>query len=115
MTRNLNMMSAFMVIMSLWNLLGFVQGLIQVEGQFATIPVAVQTALVIIFLPLSRGGRKWTIAASAALGVIAVILAVGGMITSGDFLGTGGFLILGVLTALFGFMAYREPSKASTA
>ena len=112
MVKNLNLMSAFMVILSLWNLLGFVQGLIQAEGLAATVPVSILTALVIIFLPLSRGGKKWTVAVSAVLGVIAAILAIGGIALSREFLGTGGFLVLGVLTAVFGLRAYRELSPA---
>jgi peptidoglycan/LPS O-acetylase OafA/YrhL len=113
MVRNIDLMSAFMVIMSLWNLLGFVQCLIQQEGEFATIPVAILTSVVIIFLPLSRGGKRWTVAVSTILGITAAILAIGGIVVSGEYLGTGGFLVLGILIAVFGLRAYREePSSA---
>jgi cadmium resistance protein CadD (predicted permease) len=122
MIRNIDLMTTFMAGLALWNLLGFVQGFIQREGEAAAIPVALLTALVIIFLPLSRGIRKWTIMVSAVLGFVALILALIPMVlsyqtivtTPGEFSGLGGFALLGILTAVFGVRAYHESAPADS-
>lgn len=108
MVKNVDLLSTFMVGVALWNLFGLVQGLIQAAGQTAAISVGVFTGLIIVFLPISRGTPKWPLAVSGVLGIVGAVLATVALASGELNIGPAIFLALGVLVAVFGFMAYRQ-------
>ncbi len=109
--KSLDWMSTFMVIVVLMLLEGFRNGnIVQNAGEAISIILVIFAALFVIFLPLSRGGKKWTLWASTALGVIAVILfsiaAAQNPTNIWDWL----LAASGVLIVIFGVRALRASS-----
>ena len=104
-------MSTFMVIFVLIELEGLRSGgTVQNAGEVISVIVVILLALVIIFLPLNRGGKKWTLLASTGLGVIAAILFVVGAALDPTVIWNWLSAALGVLIAIFGVRALRESS-----
>ncbi len=109
--KNLDWMSTFMVIFVLAELEGLRSGgTVQNAGEAISIIVAILLALVIIFLPLSRGDKKWTLWASTGLGVIAVILFGVGAAVAPTVIYNWLSAALGVLIVIFGVRTLRESS-----
>ncbi len=109
--RNLDWMSTFMVILVILGLEGLRSGnIVQNAGEAISIILVILGALVVIFLPLSRGGKKWTLLASTVLGVIAVILFGVGAAQNPTAIPVWLAAASGVLIAIFGVRAYRESS-----
>ncbi len=109
--KNLDWMSTFMVILVLMLLGGFRNGnIVQNAGEALSIVLVIFAALVVIFLPLSRGGKKWTLWVSTGLGVIAVILLSVGATQNPTEIPVWISAASGVLIVIFGIRALRESS-----
>ncbi len=108
--KNLDWMSTFMVILVILLLEGFRNGnIVQNAGETLSIIIVIFAALVVIFLPLSRGDKKWTLLASTGLGVIAVILFGVGVVQN-PIIPVWLSAASGVLIVIFGIRALRESS-----
>ncbi len=109
--KSLDWMSTFMVILVIMYLEGFRNGnVVERAGEAISIVVVIFVALIVIFLPLSRGGKKWTLWVSTGLGVIAVIFFGVGLTQNPITIPVGISAAVGVLIAIFGVKALREPS-----
>ncbi len=109
--KNLDWMSTFMVIIAIITLEGLRNGnIVQNAGETISIILVIFAALVIIFLPLSRGGKKWTLLASTVLGVITVILFGVGAAQPPTVIWTYLSAASGVLIVIFGVRALRASS-----
>ncbi len=109
--KSLDWMSTFMVIIVLMALEGFRNGnIVQNAGEAISIVYVIFAALVIIFLPLSRGGKKWTLWVSTGLGVIAVIFFGIGAAQPPTVIWTWLSAASGVLIVIFGVRALRASS-----
>ncbi len=109
--KSLDWMSTFMVIFVILGLEGFRNGkIVQNAGEAISIIMVILAALVIIFLPLSRGGKKWTLWASTGLGVITVILFGIGSALTPTIIWNWTSAAFGVLIVIFGIRALRESS-----
>ncbi len=104
-------MSTFMVIFVILGLEGFRNGkIVQNAGEAISIIMVILAALVIIFLPLSRGGKKWTLWVSAGLGAIGVILLGVGATQNPTEIPVWLSLASAVLIVIFGVRALRASS-----
>ncbi len=109
--KNLDWMSTFMVILVLMLLGGFRNGnIVERAGETISIVIVIGVALLVVFLPLSRGGKSWTLWASTGLGVIAVILFGVGAAQPPTVIWTWLSLASGVLIVIFGVRALRKSS-----
>lgn len=109
--KSLDWMSTFMVILVIMYLEGFRNGnIVQRAGETISIVVVIFTALLVVFLALSRGGKKWTLWVSTGLGVIAVISFGVGATQNPITIPVGITAALGVLITIFGVMALRKSS-----
>ncbi len=112
--KSLDWMSTFMVIVVIIGLEGFRNGnIVQNAGEAISIILVIFAALVVIFLPLSRGGKKWTLWVSTGLGVIAVILFGVGAAQNPTAIPVWLSAASGVLIAIFGVRALRESSSTN--
>ena len=110
--KSLDWMSTFMVILVLMLLEGFRNGnIVQNAGEAISIVVVILAALIVIFLPLSRGDKKWALWVSTGLGVIAVIgFGVAVVQNPATVIWTWLSAASGVLIVIFGVRALRESS-----
>ena len=109
--KSLDWMSTFMVIYVIMMLLGLRNGnIVQSAGETISYILVIFVALIVVFLALSRGGKKWTLWVSTGLGVIAVILLGVGATQNPTEIPVWLSLASGVLIVIFGIRAYRELS-----
>ena len=109
--KSLDWMSTFMVILVIAGLEGFRGGnIVQNAGETISIILVILVALIVVFLPLSRGGKKWTLWASTGLGVIGVILFGIGAAQNPTSIGVWISAAAVVLIVIFGIRALRESS-----
>jgi hypothetical protein len=104
-------MSTFMVIYIIMMLLGLRNGdIVQRAGETISYILVIFVALIVVFLALSRGGRKWTLWVSTGLGVLVVLAFIVGATQNPITIPVGITAAVGLLIAIFGVMALRESS-----
>ncbi len=109
--KRLDWMSTFMVIYVIMMLFGLRDGaIVERIGDTISTLVVIFVALIVIFLPLSRGGKKWTLWVSTGLGVLAVLAFIVGATQNPITIPVGISAAIGFLIAIFGVMALRESS-----
>ncbi len=104
-------MSTFMVIYIIMMLLGLRNGnIVESVGETISYILVIFVALIVVFLTLSRGGKKWTLWGSTGLGVLVVLGFIVGVTQNPITIPVGITAALGVLIAIFGFRALRKSS-----
>ena len=127
--RSLYLLSVTMTATVIWNLYGFAANFFERAWAGAPIPVTaisyLLNAALIVVLPLSRSGKKWSVVTSTVLGVLMALWSAGGTaLLSADVglppglptvAGPGVPAVLGALIAIFGTQAYRRLSDRPAA
>ena len=127
--RSLDLLSVTMTVTVIWNLYGFAANFFERAWAGAPIPVTaisyLLNAALIVVLPLSRSGKKWSVVTSTVLGVLMALWSAGGTaLLSADVglppglptvAGPGVPAVLGALIAIFGAQAYRRLSDRPAA
>ena len=106
--KNRELVSTFMVVVSLWLLLGLEGGLFERPNDGVVGVWIILRVILIILLPFIQSDRKWAIKASIALGVMLAFWGYLGVTVPPRVVLNGLAGIFGILIAFFSFRAYRE-------
>ncbi|MCW4033259.1 MAG: hypothetical protein NWF08_07715 [Candidatus Bathyarchaeota archaeon] len=111
MSRNRNLVAVFGVLLIAWGSLGAMMGFAaQYVPAYLHFPLWVVMVLILIFIPLVRGGARWTVLGAGIVGIVGVIsfLYELTVITPSAAFGPTLALVFSALFALFAFRAYFE-------
>jgi hypothetical protein len=111
MSRNRNLAAVFGVLLIAWGLLGAIMGFVaQHIPTNLHFPLWVLLVLILIFIPLIRGVKRWTALGAGIVGIIVAIFELNALtilppsVAYGPAVG----LVFAVLFAFFAFRAYFE-------
>ena len=115
MSINRNLAAVFGVLFVAWGLMGAIMGFVaQYVPTNLHFPLLVLLVLILIFIPLIRGVKRWT---ALGAGIVGIIVAISELIaltllpTSAAY-GPGIALVFAVLFAFFAFRAYLEKTSS---
>jgi hypothetical protein len=111
MSKNRNLIAAFGVLLIAWGSLGLTMGFAeQYIPTYLHFPLWLVMVLILIFIPLVRGGARWTTLGAGIMGIVGVIsfLYELTIITPSAAFGPTIALVLSALFAFFAFRAYFE-------
>ncbi len=118
---SVDLMSACMTITVVWNLYGFATNFFDRVWGSAPLPITLTSYLlntaIIVLLPFSRSGARWSVITSVLLGMLMAVWSTLGVIVMRDggvrfagrmpgLLGPGVAAALGILTVILGLTAF---------